>query len=60
MDEILTFSGTSKLNLAAALKQSRPGKPLRQPKAKKWVSSQSDSSSCDEGKLTSLFVRYTT
>ena len=53
MDEILTFTGTRKLNLAAALKKAKPGKPLRQPKTKKWVSSQSDSSSCDEGTCTS-------
>ena len=56
MDEILTFSGTGKLNLAAALKQTQLRRPQAKPKSKKWSSStNSDSgSSCGEGTPTSI------
>ena len=47
-EEILTFRGSSKLNLAAALRSRKQGNLLGQHKNKKWASP-SDSSSSEEG-----------
>ena len=47
-EEILTFGGSSKLNLAAALRPRKQGNSLGQHKSKKWASP-FDSSSSEEG-----------